>query len=340
MGRSRNKEFRYQRINFDDDDDDNTDLARALGATSSDSSVSCARLLRGCCIISTILATVALIATTILYGSVIFPNTTESKVSANRTDLSGLGWEPNSTLGLTNETEGESNSTLSGSVDTVHGPQTHINATQPPPSNESHVNTNPGDAMTNQTSESGLNATRINSTQVSNATLAVSGETTELVVQDVSQVDNENRHRHPIDGPPSSSAAKRKPSGTFAPHTRSTTRSLLEAESTRDPTEALISDRNETHPTETSSSQNSNALPETPGLKRYLVNFDGRELLAISVVFSATVVAISLTIFFVLCLLRRRRRAKKNHFSRLINDLNATEKFSIEDTLSEDETSD
>lgn len=144
MGRSKPKEFRYQRINFDDDDDeDNSDLARALGPSPGAQRATCAQCVRGFCIVSTILATTAFIATAALFGSVILPSGT--KIFGNTTDL--LNHDGNITIGVndtqveatqhlnettTNTTSAEPNLEQNSSM--MNETQLETNSTKNPPS--------------------------------------------------------------------------------------------------------------------------------------------------------------------------------------------------------------
>ena len=66
------RDFRYQRVNFDDDDDSD-DLERELGPSSAGSGQSEAKSLRGCVSVTMILATVAAMACVVIYSEVIFP---------------------------------------------------------------------------------------------------------------------------------------------------------------------------------------------------------------------------------------------------------------------------
>ena len=87
MGR-RQREFKYSRVNFDDEDSDNENLARELGPPRP-AGGGCAKTLRGFCIITTILGTVAVITTVALYGSILFPGTDETGVGGNVTVVDG-----------------------------------------------------------------------------------------------------------------------------------------------------------------------------------------------------------------------------------------------------------
>ena len=72
MGRSSASNFKYQPVNFEDDDDDD-ELARELGPSLGSRRSSCARTLRGICILSMVLATAAAIAAVVLYSTMVTP---------------------------------------------------------------------------------------------------------------------------------------------------------------------------------------------------------------------------------------------------------------------------
>ena len=73
MSKSGGRDFRYQRVNFDDDDSD--DLERELGPSSANQGKTCARTLRGCFIVTMILATAGAMACVVIYSEIIFPGT-------------------------------------------------------------------------------------------------------------------------------------------------------------------------------------------------------------------------------------------------------------------------
>lgn len=53
------------------------------------------------------------------------------------------------------------------------------------------------------------------------------------------------------------------------------------------------------------------------------------DLVASSVLLAVSFVMITFIVCCLVRMVRRRRRQKRQHFARLVNDLNATEKFSI-----------
>ena len=63
-------DFRYQRVNFDDDSDD---MERELGPSSAGANKTLARSMRGCFIVSMVLATAGAMLCVVIYSEVIFP---------------------------------------------------------------------------------------------------------------------------------------------------------------------------------------------------------------------------------------------------------------------------
>ncbi|XP_059087547.1 uncharacterized protein LOC131883951 isoform X1 [Tigriopus californicus] len=299
MGRSKPKEFRYQRINFDDDDDeDNSDLARALGPSPGAQRATCAQCVRGFCIVTTILATTAFIATAILFGSAIFPS--GPKIFANSTDL---GTHDGNVTVVTNGTQIDNNQFQN---------ETISNTTS------TEINSNFNSSTTNETPFE-TNSTQ---NQSSNSTTKTANSTTKAKPQPDPSTGQESTENKDHDKKPQTSNEFTKDDSEVKPKAGS--RKLLGLSSTEKGQDVTTSDTIEGTEMQSSSFQT------------LLERFDRQELVAMVALICFTAVGISISIFCILCFLQRRRRAKRNHFSRLINDLNATEKFTI-DAISDDE---